>query len=54
MPKFNEYLTEDAKKALEKLARKLKRAEDKKVDVLCNESQPKDNNNGKKGKGGKK
>ena len=52
MPKLSEYLTEEAKEKLEKLAQKLKRAEAKKVDAKCNESQPGNDHNGKKGKRG--
>ena len=55
MPKLSEYLTEEAKEKLEKLAQKLKKAEAKKVDAKCNKSQPGDDHNGKKGsKRGKK
>ena len=54
MPKFTELLkTEEAKEKLEKLAQKLKRAEAKKVDAKCNESQLGDDHNSKKGKRGK-
>ncbi len=50
MPKLEEIISEETKKELEKLAQKLKRAEDK-----CNESQLGDDRNGKKGsKRGKK